>query len=77
MFRFACEGTKAIDRGAPIRRFLEGFDAFVRVLRSRASTLIAFEKDGYEARYEIASPRGLVAFDRSRLDDGDFAAMLG
>lgn len=72
LFRFSCIGAQAV----PIGSFLERFDAFCRALSSPGVSLIAFEKDGFVAQYEVTTPQRTMASDRSRLADPDFARLL-
>jgi hypothetical protein len=78
LFRLPCRGRVHDEGGgvADIPDFLEAFAAFTRALRPRVRSLIASEKSGRTASYEIVTASGETCrSDRPRLDDPQFAAL--
>jgi hypothetical protein len=78
LFRLPCRGQVHDEGGGvtDIPDFLEAFAAFTRSLRPQACSLIACEKSGQTASYEIVTASGAICrSDRPRLHDPQFAAL--
>jgi hypothetical protein len=78
LFRLPCRGRVHDEGGAvtDIPDFLEAFAAFTRSLRPQLRSLIACEKSGRTASYEIVTSSGAICRShRPRLYDPQFAAL--
>lgn len=78
LFRLPCRGLGLYDcrSVAAVPDFLAEFDAFIRRLRPRASSLVAFEKSGMVGSYEVTMADGASACShQSQFHEPDFSAL--
>jgi hypothetical protein len=78
LFRLPCRGRVHDEGGgaADIPDFLEAFSAFTRALRPRVRSLVACEKSGSTASYEIVTASGETCrSDLPRFHDPQFASL--